>query len=62
MADDVTKKNETAPVGVKIEIDLAVLDDLRKQALNVKRMGQQAADSAQVLIGRIDKLKRQATD
>jgi hypothetical protein len=62
MTDDVTKKNETAQVGVKIEIDLAVLDDLRKQALNVKRMGQQAADSAQVLIGRIDKLKRQATD
>lgn len=57
-----TKKDEGGAVGATIEIDLGALESLRRRALNVKRMGKQAADSADELIVEIDSLKRQATD
>lgn len=47
--------------GAKIPVDVSALDALRKKAVNVKRMGRQAVESADELIVQIDKLKQQAT-
>jgi hypothetical protein len=62
MVETLTKHDEDAPVGGKIPVDLAALEQLRRDRANINRMLKQALADNEKGKAALDNLIRQATD